>query len=269
MESEEEEDDIGEQKFFSSRNSSKGYSWFVKESIFKLEMAPCEKCRHNQKRCPADCSYVQYFPAGRRDDFVAVNVVFGSIKFLSVVNEAPEQNLASESLIRHARARIADRVNGFSGTAYQLRNRVNELRAELTERGIPIGGDIIPQIEAEQLEAEQPVVHNGGPCGACRHQRKQCPANCSLRAIFTPQRNADLNNVLALYGVPKFKSNMDRVDAAERRLAAERMIQESRAWNEFPGRGFEVLINTLNQEVQRLTRTLELAKLPFKKRLGG
>ncbi|KAI3966697.1 hypothetical protein MKW92_019905 [Papaver armeniacum] len=227
-------------------------------------MVGCEKCHHDRRHCPADCRYVQYFPAGRRDDFIAVNEVFGSSKFLRIVNLAPQQNLVSESLIRQARARVADRVNGFGGTAHQLRIRVNELRAELTARGIPIGGDIIPQ---GPLEAEQPV-QNGGPCEACRHQKKRCPANCPLRAIFTPQRNADLINVLALYGVAKFKSNMVKAGAAERRLAAERMILEARAWNEFPGTGIEVLINTLNQEVQRLTRRLELAKLPFKKRRG-
>ncbi|XP_026380069.1 LOB domain-containing protein 24-like [Papaver somniferum] len=106
----------------------------------------CEKCRFDRHRCPANCRYAQFFPLGTDDDYKAVHKVFGARKFLSIVDRAdPEQNIASQSLIRQARARVADPVNGLGGSAMQLRGQVNQLRAELISVGIPIRGDIVPQ----------------------------------------------------------------------------------------------------------------------------
>ncbi|KAI3948023.1 hypothetical protein MKW98_008859 [Papaver atlanticum] len=155
-----------------------------------------------------------------------------------------------------ARARVADPVNGLAGTANQLRGQVNQLRAELISLGIPIRGDVVPQ---EPPEEEQPV-QNGRSCEACRHLKRSCPSICPLRAVFTPQRSDDLVDVDAFYGVRKFISYKEKLPAGNRRLAAEKMVLEARAWNELPGTGIVGLVNILNLQVQSLTRKLNLAK---------
>ncbi|KAI3912404.1 hypothetical protein MKW92_048611 [Papaver armeniacum] len=217
----------------------------------------CEKCRFDRHRCPANCRYAQFFPLGTADDYKAIHGVFGPRKFLSIVDRAdPEQNLASRSLIRQARARVEDPVNGLGGTANLLRGQVNELRAELISLGIPIRGGVAPQ---EAPEEEQPV-QNGRSCGACKHLKKKCPSTCPLRAIFTPQRSDDLDIVDAFYGVRQFISNMENVPPANRRLAAETMVLESWAWNELPATGIVGLVNILKMQVLSFTRKLNLAK---------
>ncbi|KAI3942410.1 hypothetical protein MKW92_027357 [Papaver armeniacum] len=203
---------------------------------------PCAKCTFNKRQqCPGNCRYAQYFPHGAEDDYQAINMVL------------------DHSLIRQARARVADPVYGLCGTAQQLRDEVNNLQAELTSRGYPSGGGIDPE---EPLE-EQPVQNK---CEACKHQKKGCPPTCPLRGIFTPERSSDLAHVLDFYGVAKFKANMAKASPSEVRLAAESMIVESRAWSDFPDRGIEGLINTLHQQVQKLTKKLQLVKKPLKKR---
>ncbi|KAI3836245.1 hypothetical protein MKX03_018024 [Papaver bracteatum] len=221
---------------------------------------PCAKCSFNKRPCPANCRYVQYFPHGAEDDYQAINMVFGSRNFLRIMDLAGSANkLASQSLIRQAKARVADPVYGLGGTAQQLREEVNDLRAELTLRGYPSGGDIDPE---EPLE-EQPVQNS---CEACTHQKKGCPPTCALRGIFTPQRSNDLVHVLDFYGVAQFKANMAKAPPAQVRLVAESMIVEARAWSDFPDRGIEGLISTLHRQVQKLTKKLKFVKTPLKKR---
>lgn len=93
----------------------------------------CAACRHQRKKCRADCILWRHFPAARMEDFQAVHKVFGISNISKMIKKLDpvQQDLAVESFLWEAKLWVEDPVEGPLGRFNKLEQEVCFLRNQI------------------------------------------------------------------------------------------------------------------------------------------
>ncbi|KAL6005919.1 hypothetical protein ACLOJK_039964 [Asimina triloba] len=93
----------------------------------------CAVCRHQRRKCQANCPLAPYFPADKTEEFLNVLRHFGVSNVMKIFNsvDPPLRSDAMESVQYEANARRNDPVNGCLGIIRGLMKQVEEHKREL------------------------------------------------------------------------------------------------------------------------------------------
>ncbi|CAK9181883.1 unnamed protein product [Ilex paraguariensis] len=125
----------------------------------------CASCKHQRKRCPANCVMAQHFPANRIDEFNAVQKIFGVANVTRKINEVgPEQDRAVASILWEATSWEKDPVDGPYGLYKMLEEENRLLKQQVTIQQAVQTVVEPPRIRAELMpideDREQTIARN-------------------------------------------------------------------------------------------------------------
>ncbi|MCL7034311.1 hypothetical protein MKW94_014683 [Papaver nudicaule] len=242
---------------------------------------PCVACKSRKIKCSTECPLAPIFTPDRSEDFEAVARVFSAHKFIKLIKEAEphQQVLAADSLVKEAKARIADPVCGLTGTMYKLSCQLEDLRSELvltkqenevhykqvgTSSSALGASRLLQQLDRLGTNPLLPMPSNERSCGACRYKRQKCLPQCPFAPFFPPNKKEDFQNIVKVYGGANF---MKLVNLAEphKHLAADSMIFEANARISDPVNGLAGIVDTLSQQLDDLTSELSAVRFHAKR----
>ncbi|GLJ42992.1 hypothetical protein SUGI_0892380 [Cryptomeria japonica] len=93
----------------------------------------CAACRHQRKKCSAECLLAPHFPPDDLQRFAIVHQVYGISRVAKLLKDVnPEQRAdAANSLVYEAKARVEDPVYGCTRATQQLQKRIADLESQL------------------------------------------------------------------------------------------------------------------------------------------
>ncbi|XP_057799864.1 LOB domain-containing protein 22-like [Salvia miltiorrhiza] len=93
----------------------------------------CAACKHQRRRCAADCPLAPYFSADRQSDFANVHRLFGIKKVSKLLQSVAPRHRddAAKSIVYEANLRAMHPVAGCFGAAAELRRQIQICEAEL------------------------------------------------------------------------------------------------------------------------------------------
>ncbi|XP_059285164.1 LOB domain-containing protein 24-like [Lycium ferocissimum] len=97
-------------------------------------------------------------------------------------------------------------------------------------------------------------------CAACKHQRKECDANCQLAPYFPSNRAEDFQNVYRLFGVDKTIEFINCVPDDQKEKTVETLILEARIRKENPVHGCLAIERKLRAEIEAHENELEIVR---------
>ncbi|XP_033510468.1 LOB domain-containing protein 22-like [Nicotiana tomentosiformis] len=167
----------------------------------------CAACKHQRKKCDANCQLAPYFPSNRSEDFPNVYRLFGvnnTIKLLNSVADDQKEKTA-ETLIFEGKVWKENPVYGCLGIERKLRAEIEayEKELEMVRKQISFCKEMaILQMQRQQLEEQldRSSLALVSPFDVHYHDKK-------IEAIF-------MSDTKIFYGY-KYDSTLDEVANVE------------------------------------------------------
>jgi len=138
--------------------------------------AACAACKHQRRKCTADCPLAPYFPPDQPKRFHNVHKLYGVSNVLRILRmvDPSEREDAVKSIVFEADTREKDPVHGCLGVISLLQNQLTKLREDLA--GVR---DQLYRLQHQQQQQQQytaSILNQSTLYATTHHHQRSIPA---------------------------------------------------------------------------------------------